>query len=195
MDISCRPLVLLYINVDDFDILKRLISLVNFNVFNGMDDFKPSNRPAKDGVLVVQPGGRGSGDKPLGTIVVWLAWIRHGHCVWAGGSEGLACRDERTRGLIGEGRRVDVPIVLQIRMELIFEIVSPNRLAARAVSQRVTSLNHLSHAPRAQIAKHQRPPHSDPSRRNDSQTSQLPDGIWSHRSTHCGRVRRNSPPS
>lgn len=45
-----------------------------------------------------------------------------------------------------EGRREDVPIVLQIPMELIFEIISPNRLAARAISQWVTSLDHLPHA-------------------------------------------------
>ena len=47
---------------------------------------------------------------------------------------------------MGEGRIKDVPIVLQIPMELIFEIISPNRLATRAISQRVTSLDHLPHA-------------------------------------------------
>lgn len=47
---------------------------------------------------------------------------------------------------MGEGKGKDVPIVLQIPMELIFEIVPPNRFAARAISQRITSLDHLPHA-------------------------------------------------
>lgn len=101
-DTSGRPLVLLYINVDDFDILKRLISFINLNVLNGMDDFKPGHCSAKDGVLAVQPGGCSGGDKPLGTVAVWLTWICHGYRVWAGRSETLLCRDERTRGIMGE---------------------------------------------------------------------------------------------
>ena len=90
-------MVLLYINVDDFDILKRFISLINLNVLNGMDDFKAGNCPTKDGVLAVQPGCRSGGNKPLGAIAVCLAWIRHGHCVWARRREALVCRDERTK--------------------------------------------------------------------------------------------------
>src|SRR6266404_3685701 len=43
-------------------------------------------------------------------------------------------------------------------MELIFKIISPNRLASRSVSQRVTSLDHL-HVPtrRRRNSTHQRP--------------------------------------
>src|SRR5258706_2500533 len=95
--------VLLYINIDDFDILKRLISLVNLNVLDGMDDFKPSNCPAKDGVLAVQPGSRSGSNKPLGTVAVWLAWIRHGHCVWTGRREGLVWRAKGQRELWEKG--------------------------------------------------------------------------------------------
>ena len=94
-------MVLLYINIDDFDILKRFISLVYLNVLDGMDDFKPSNCPAKDGVLAVQPGCRSRGNKPLGAVAVCLAWIRHGHRVWAGWSETLVPRDERAGGRNG----------------------------------------------------------------------------------------------
>ena len=100
-----RIVVLLYINIDDFDILKWLISLVNLNVLDGMDDFKPSNCPAKDGMLAVQPGSRSRGNKPLGTVAVCLAWIRHGHRVWAGRSETLVPRDERTGGHNGRRER------------------------------------------------------------------------------------------
>jgi len=162
MWLHCETNDLFYINVDNFDILKRLISLVNLNILDGMDDFKPSNRPAKDGVLAVQPGRRGSGDKPLGTVTVWLARIRHGYRVWAGRSEALVCSDERTRGAMGEGRREDVPIVLQICVKFIFEIISPNRLAARAISQRVTRLDHLP--------QHQR--HMTRAKENDAQISE-----------------------
>ena len=81
--------MLLYINIDNFDILKRLVSLGNLDVLNRVDNLEPSNCPSKDGVLAVQPGRRGGGDKPLRTVVVWLAWVRHRHCIWAGRSEAL----------------------------------------------------------------------------------------------------------
>ena len=49
--------------------------------------------------------------------------------------------------------------MLQIRVELIFKLISPNRLAARSISQRVTTLDHL-HTPRTKIfSTHQRPIH------------------------------------
>ncbi len=53
------------INVDDLDILVRLVQLVSLDVFDIMNDFEPRQHATEDRMFLVQPRRSGGRDKEL----------------------------------------------------------------------------------------------------------------------------------
>ena len=110
-----RTVLLLNIDINDLDILKRLISLTRLRVLNRMNRLQPRDRPPKNRMLLIQPRRSRRCDKELTPV-------RPGPSV---------SHADRIR-----------PIVLQIVTELVLKLVPPDAFAAGTVSERVSGLNH-----------------------------------------------------
>ena len=106
---------LLYVDIDDLDILKRLVGLIRLHVLNRMNGLQPRNRPPENRMLLIQPRRGRCRDKELAPV--------------------------RPGSSVGHTNRVR-PIVLQIVIELIFELPPPNAFAPSAVSKGVSGLDH-----------------------------------------------------
>ena len=110
-----RTVLLLNINIDDLDILKRLIRLIRLRVLDRMNRLQPSDGSPKNRMLLIQPRGSRRRDKELTPV--------------------------RPRSSVSHTDRVR-PIVLQIVTELVFKFFSPDAFASGTVSEGVSSLNH-----------------------------------------------------
>ena len=108
-------------NVENFDVLPRLVVLVDFGVLNLVDDIHAGNGSSEDSVAIIEPWRRDSGDEELTAVGI-------GACI--GHRDGIRS------------------IVLEILAELVFELLAPQRLAAGPVAERVSALEHelVNHA-------------------------------------------------
>ena len=106
---------LLYIDINDLDILERLVRLIRLHILDRMNDLQPRDRPPENRMLLIQPRGSRRRDKKLTPV--------------------------RPRSSVGHAQRVR-SIVLQIVTELVFELFAPNAFASGAVPEGVSGLNH-----------------------------------------------------
>jgi hypothetical protein len=74
-------IALLHKDVDDLDVLVRLILFVDLDVLNRMDDLKPRQRTAEDCMLVVQPWCSIRRNEELTSVRVG-AGVGHAQGVW-----------------------------------------------------------------------------------------------------------------
>lgn len=71
---------LFHSDIDDFDILVRLVSFVRLHVFDCMDNLQSRENPPKHSVFVVQPRRRRGCDEELRTVRAWTR-VRHANGV------------------------------------------------------------------------------------------------------------------
>ena len=111
----CSAHTLLHIDINDLDILKRLIGLIRLHVLNRMNRLQPRNRPPKDRMPLIQPRRGRRRDEELASV--------------------------RPGSGVGHAHRVR-PIVLQIVAEFVFKLFPPDAFAPGTVSEGVPGLDH-----------------------------------------------------
>ena len=129
------------VNVDDPDLVVRLVALVRPDVLNVVNHFKASGGPTKDAVAdrmhrtSAHPGysepNRAARLVRNPPMLVVQPRARHGR------NEELTA--VRLRARVGHRQRVR-SVVLERRVKLVLERLAPQRLAARAVSEGIASL-------------------------------------------------------
>ncbi|KAF1779251.1 Leucine-rich repeat domain, L domain-like [Phytophthora cactorum] len=103
------------VNVDDLDVLERLIGLVHAGAFDAGNSILAMLHTAENRVFVVQPRSWNSCEEKLRAV--------------------------GPRASVGH-RQCERPIVSQAAMEFVLELSAPNGLTARAIAQRITRLYH-----------------------------------------------------
>ena len=103
------------VNVEDLDVIKRLVALVGLDLFDGKSDVLAARDAAEDGVLPIKPRRLDARDEELRSIRI-RPRIRHAH---------------------GEGA-----IVAKRFVDLILKLAAPDRLPSRPIPERVAHLQH-----------------------------------------------------